>query len=232
MTKNAFFKQIYKALIVSTQAEGNDPFNTPDGVSLFARAAEMGGASAIRSCGIKKTEHIIQHIALPVIGLTKAEYDDGCVKITRSAEDVEKLFEIGCSMVAIDGTLRLWEGLSGPEFIARMKNKTNKLIMADISTLEDAMACEKAGADCVSTTLSAYTPETKHRNNGQPDFELIKELSSKISIPIIAEGRISRPEHATKAIQCGAYAVVAGTVITRPRIVTSWYVNALKEYDV
>ena len=228
MTKDKFFKQIYKGLIVSSQAEDNDPFNTPDGVTLFARAAEMGGASAIRSCGITKTEHIIQHIDLPVIGLTKAEYDNGFVKITRSTEDVEKLFEIGCSMVAIDGTLRLWEGLSGPDFIAKMKKKTNKLIMADISTIEDALACQKAGADCLSTTLSGYTEETQDINTGKPNFELIKELSTRISIPIIAEGRISYPEQAAKSIKCGAYAVVVGTAITRPRVVTSWYVNALK----
>jgi N-acylglucosamine-6-phosphate 2-epimerase len=228
MNKEEFFKQIHKGLIVSSQAEGNDPFNTPDGVTLFARAAEMGGASAIRSCGIIKTKHIIQHIALPVIGLTKAEYEDGFVKITRSTEDVEKLFEIGCSIVAIDGTLRFWDGLNGPEFIAKMKNDLNMPIMADISTLEDALACENAGADCLSTTLSGYTKETQDQNNGEPDFALIKELANKVRIPIIAEGRISRPEHAVKAMEFGAYAVVAGTVITRPRVVTSWYVNALK----
>ncbi|MCF7832928.1 MAG: N-acetylmannosamine-6-phosphate 2-epimerase [Candidatus Marinimicrobia bacterium] len=223
-----FFKQIYRGLIVSSQAEGNDPFNTPDGVTLFARAAEMGGASAIRSCGIVKTKHIIQHIALPVIGLTKSEFEDGYVKITRSANDVEKLFEIGCEMVAIDGTFRFWDGLSGPEFITNMKEKTGKLIMADISTLEDALACEKAGADCLSTTLNGYTPETENMNAGNANFELLKELVNKVKIPVIAEGRISSPADAKKAIELGAFAVVAGTVITRPRVVTSWYVNALK----
>ena len=33
-----------KCFVVSCQSEGDDPFNTPMGVSLFARAAEMVGA--------------------------------------------------------------------------------------------------------------------------------------------------------------------------------------------
>jgi len=223
-----FFDLIKDGLIVSCQAEENDPFNSPEGVALFARAVEMGGAHAIRSCGLEKTAKIIQDVDIPVIGITKSEFDDGWVKITRSLEDVEKLFEIGCAMVAIDGTLRFWDGLSGPEFIAKMKQKTHKLIMADISTLEDALACQQAGADCLSTTLNGYTPETDEFNNGKPNFKFIKELADVVKIPVIAEGRISSPEDAKKAIEAGAHAVVVGTAITRPRVVTSNYIKMMK----
>ena len=229
MSAKELFDKLKHGLIVSCQAEDNDPFNTPAGVTLFARAAEMGGAAAIRSCGIRKTEEIIRNIGLPVIGITKSQFDDGYVKITRSAEDVSKLFEIGCEMVAIDGTLRFWDGLTGPEFIARMKEKHRKPIMADISCLKDAMNSAEAGADCLSTTLNGYTAETAADNDGKPHLELIKELSKKIKIPIIAEGRISSPEDAKAALDAGAFAVVVGTVITRPRVMTMKYVEKMKD---
>ena len=48
-----------KCFVVSCQSEGDDPFNTPSGVSLFAKAAEMGGADAIRSEGLAKTKKIL-----------------------------------------------------------------------------------------------------------------------------------------------------------------------------
>ena len=224
--------KIKSGLIVSCQAEGNDPFNTPDGVALFARAVEMGGAVAIRSCGLEKVNAIVKAVHVPVIGLTKSVFEDAYVKITRSREDVRTLFKYGCEMVAIDGTFRVWEGLNGPDFIRMMKNETKKSIMADISTLEDALACQRAGADCVSTTLNGYTPETEAQASCGPNFELIKILSSKLSIPVIAEGRISSPKDAQKALQSGAYAVVVGTAITRPRILTATYIKAMKENDV
>ncbi len=215
-------------LIVSCQAEGNDPFNTPEGVALFAKAAEMGGACAIRSCGIDKTNKIIGMVSIPVIGITKASFDDGYVKITRSFEDVKKLYDIGCDMVAIDGTMRFWDGLTGPEFISMVKEKYQKFIMADISTCDEAEACAAAGADCISTTLNRYTPETEIMNNEKPDFDLIAKLSNDINIPVIAEGRISSPEEAKRALNAGAYAVVVGTMITRPRVITANYIKAMK----
>ena len=223
-----FFETIKNGLIISCQAEGNDPFNTPEGVALFAKAAEMGGACAIRSCGIDKTKKIIEEVGLPVIGITKALFDDGYVKITRSVEDVGKLYDIGCSMVAVDGTMRFWDGLTGPEFISMIKEKYQKPVMADIATCEDALACYAAGADCISTTLNGYTPETNIMNNGHPNFDLIAKLSNDLKIPVIAEGRISSPEDAKKALKSGAHAVVVGTAITRPRVMTSNYIKAMK----
>jgi len=223
-----FFETIKNGLIVSCQAEGKDPFNTPEGVALFAKAAEMGGACAIRSCGIDKTRKIIEEVDLPVIGITKSLFNDGYVKITRSAEDIDKLYEIGCSMVAIDGTMRFWDGLTGPEFISMIKEKYNKPVMADIATCEDALACAAAGADCISTTLNGYTPETEIMNNGKPNFDLIAKLSVDLNIPVIAEGRFSCPEDAKKALNIGAYAVVIGTAITRPRIMTANYIKVMK----
>jgi N-acylglucosamine-6-phosphate 2-epimerase len=221
-------EQLKNKLIVSCQAEGESPFNTPEGVTMFAKAAVMGGAAGIRSEGIEKTKMILENVNVPVIGLVKSKFEDGSVRITGSLRDVENLLEIGVHIIAIDGTFRKRENISGPEFINKVKSEFNCVVMADIATSDEALECEKAGADIISTTLNGYTPETLGDKIKAPNFDLVKSLVGKIQVPIIAEGRINSPEAATKMIEIGAFAVVVGTAITRPQIITSWYVEAIK----
>ena len=140
-------------LIVSCQAEGDSPFNSPEGVTMFAKAAIAGGAVGIRSEGIEKTKMILESVNVPVIGLIKSNFDDGSVRITGSFSDVDDLSSIGCPIIAVDGTFRKREGLTGPEFIHRIKSEFNALIMADIAKEDEAMECEKAGADFISTNI-------------------------------------------------------------------------------
>jgi N-acylglucosamine-6-phosphate 2-epimerase len=226
---NKIFEQLKNKLIVSCQAEGDSPFNSPIGVTMMAKAAKLGGAAGIRSEGIAKTKMIIDEVKLPTIGLVKSYYEDGFVRITGSYKDVEDLIAIECLIIAIDGTFRKRENLTGPEFIKSVKEKYNCLIMADISTSDDGLACFEAGADCLSTTLSGYTPETEKFKTNRPDFNLVEELTSKVNIPVFAEGRVNTPIDASKIMKLGAWGVIAGTAITRPNIVTQWYVDAINE---
>src|SRR5690606_17398493 len=101
--------------------------------------------------------------------------------------------------------------------------------MADIAKEMEALECEQAGADLISTTLNGYTPETMKDKIHSPNFELVRSLVKKIKKPVIAEGRINSPEAAKKIIELGAYAVVVGTAITRPHIITGWFVDAIKK---
>lgn len=219
-------------LIVSCQSEGDDPFNSPEGVTLFAKAAVMGGAVGIRSRDIDKTEMIVKSVSVPVIGLTKSKFEDGYVRITGSFREFEEIMKTGIHMAAVDGTFRQREGLTGPEFIHELKKRYPLPVMADIASIEEGIACADAGADCISTTLSGYTPETSGKKLSGPDFDLLEELVRKVAIPVIAEGRINTPSDAGRMIALGAFAVVAGTAITRPRMVTSWYAESIKkEYD-
>lgn len=230
MTADEVFDSIKGGLIVSCQAEEGDPFNSPEGVTMFAKAAKAGGAVAIRSRDIDKTAAIVREIGLPVIGLMKSKFPDGTVRITGSFEEVESILSTGIDIVAIDGTARLREGLSGHEFINEVKRRYNCTVMADIAKLDEARACYDIGVDCVSTTLSGYTPETVHLKSEAPDFKLVDALLKLgISCPIIAEGRINSPQFAQKMISLGVHAIVVGTAITRPRIVTSWFADAIKQ---
>ncbi|MFN4111542.1 MAG: N-acetylmannosamine-6-phosphate 2-epimerase [Ignavibacteria bacterium] len=222
------FNEIKGGLIVSCQSEGEDPFNSPEGVTLFARAAEMGGAKGIRSEGIEKTKMIIENVNIPVIGIIKSQFEDGTVKITGTFKDFESLLRIGCQIIAVDGTFRKREGLTGPEFINLLKKSYETIICADISTYEEAIACAENGADFISTTLSGYTPETKFLNTDKPDFILLQQLTKNLNVPIIAEGRYNQPDYAAQAIRMGAWCVVVGTAITRPRIITRWFVEAIE----
>lgn len=226
---NKLIEQLRGGMIVSCQAEGDDPFNAdPEYMALFARAAEMGGAIGIRTQGIAKLEAIKRTTKLPVIGLLKSQFPDGTVRITGSFAEVEQLIQSKSNIVAIDGTLREREGLAGPDFIKAVKQRYGCLVLADIATFEEAKACEEAGADCVSTTLNGYTPNTKQFHDG-PNYDVLKECVNGLSIPVFAEGRYNTPAEAGEAMKLGAFAVISGTAITRPRVITQWFVEEIKK---
>ncbi len=223
------FKQLENKLIVSCQAEGNSPFNSPAGVTMFAIAAIQGGAAGIRSEGVAKTAEIIKNVNVPVIGLLKNKFDDGTVRITGSYKEIEQLIEINTNIIAVDGTIREREGLSGHKFIEEIKKRYNVTIMADISTYEEGVLCAESGADCISTTLSGYTPYTSHLKNDEPDYDLLEKLSSTVHIPVFAEGKINTPITAKKIMEKGAFALVVGSAITRPTLITEWFVKAIEK---
>lgn len=226
---NKLIEQLKGGMIVSCQAEGEDPFNTdPEYMALFARAAEMGGSNGIRTQGIAKLEAIKRATKLPVIGLLKGQFADGTVKITGSYLEVEQLINAKADIVAIDGTFREREGLSGPEFIREVKKRYGCLVLADIATFKEAKACEEAGVDCVSTTLNGYTPDTLLYHDG-PNYDVLVECINGLSIPVFAEGRYNTPVEAGKAMELGAFAVISGTAITRPRVITQWFVEEIKK---
>ena len=228
---NELLKQLKGGMIVSCQAEGDDPFNAnPEYMALFARAAEMGGAIGIRTQGIEKLKAIKRATKLPVIGLLKSQFPDGTVCITGSFNEVEQLIAAGSDIVAIDGTFRKREGLSGPEFIKEVKKRYGCIVLADIATYAEAKACEEAGADCVSTTLNGYTPDTLQFHDG-PNYDVLKECVEGLNIPVFAEGRYNTPAEAGKAMELNAYAVISGTAITRPRVITQWFVNEIKKVN-
>ncbi len=178
--------KLNRGLIVSCQAEEGSPFNSPEFIAAFAKAAVLGGATAVRVRDPENVASVRKVVTLPVIGLTKGYYSTGTVLITPNIDDVIRLVDAGADIVAVDATRRPRpDGTSGAEFLRLVKSTVKVAVMADISNLDEGVTAADAGADYVSTTLSGYTEETKHAN-GLPDLDLVRAISSRVSTPVIA----------------------------------------------
>lgn len=213
-------------LIVSCQAPEGSPLRDPYILGRIAAAAESAGAVAIRAEGLASIEAIKKEVSIPVIGLIKR--DNGSeIYITPNAEDVQNLVDSGADIVAIDATSRLREGgVTSAEFITQALAVAGKIpIMADVDDLSSAIIAEAAGASLVGTTLSGYT---RGETPNHPDIDLVRQLSSSLRIPIIAEGRYSNANEILSALDSGALAVCVGTALTDPWTLTKRIVMKLQ----
>lgn len=222
-------RDLHHGLIVSCQAKPGSPLRNSQVQAAMARAAEVGGAVGIRANGVEDIRAIRQLVKLPIIGINKITHDGYDVFITPTLESARQVAAAGADIIAMDATLRNRpDGLSTAQAIKQYKSELGKLIMADISTLEEGLAAVEAGADIVATTLSGYTSYSRQQE--APDFLLIAELAARTATPIIAEGRMVTPEDARRALEMGAHAVVIGTAITAIDWVTQHYVNTMRSY--
>lgn len=221
-------KLISQGLVVSCQAEGDSPFNNPQMIFAFAKAAEMGGAVGVRLEGIKNIEYSAKKFSIPIIGIIKGKYESGEVLITPGFEDVKNIVDAGARIIGIDATKRTRpDGSSSYEIIKKIKADLKIPVFADVSTIKEGIDAVEAGASYVGTTLSGYTEYSKKRKEG-PDLELVSELSRVVKIPIFCEGRIRNPDDVAAALNQGAYGVVVGTVITRPVKIIEMFVKPFK----
>ena len=221
-------KILKKGLIVSCQALEDEPLFGQSIMPKMALAAEAGGAVGLRANGIEDILEIKKTSKLPVIGIIKKVYPDYDVYITPSMQEIEELVKAGPDIIALDATMRPRPGYNTPEkFIYSIKQKFDVCIMADISNYQEGVNAFHAGADLIATTLSGYTNYSM--GSGQPDIDLIKLLADKIDVPIIAEGHIDTPEQAAECLKAGAYAVVVGSAITRPHLITKKFVDQINE---
>lgn len=222
-------KKIKGKLVVSCQALPEEPLHSSFIMARMALAAKQGGASGIRAQGVEDIKEIQKTVDLPIIGIIKKLYPDSDIHITASKQEVCALIETGCEMIAMDATNRKRPNNETVEDLLAMVHKAGKLAMADISTLEEGIAAAKMGFDCVSTTLSGYTPYSKQADG--VDVELIQALKESIDTPIIAEGKIHYPENLKQAFDAGAYSAVVGGAITRPLEITQRFVKVLAFTD-
>lgn len=211
-------------LIVSCQALPDEPLHGAPIMARMALAAEQGGAAAIRANGADDVRSIKEQTGLPVIGIVKKVYPGSPVYITPTLQEVEELIDAGADMIAMDSTLRKRPGGCTAEELIRYMHSRGVPAMADVSTLEEAQQAERLGADCISTTLSGYTPYSVSRIG--PDFELVEQAAERLGIPVLAEGRVSEPSQVTALLRLGAHAVVVGSAITRPQLIAERFAAA------
>ncbi|MCC0638908.1 MULTISPECIES: N-acetylmannosamine-6-phosphate 2-epimerase [unclassified Clostridioides] len=213
-------------LIVSCQALENEPLHSSFIMGRMAKAAQEGGAVGIRAQGVDDIIEIKKVTGLPVIGIIKRNYEDSDIYITPTKKEVDELLATGCEMIALDATNRVRPNNEDLKEIINYIKENNVLVMADISNYDEAVKAQEYGVDCVSTTLSGYTPYTEILDG--PDFVLMERLVKDLKIPVIAEGKVNTPQDLKKVFEIGVHSSVVGSAITRPQLITEKFVKAIE----
>lgn len=223
-------EKIKKGLVVSCQALSHEPLHSSYIMGRMAYAVTEGGACGIRANGEDDIEEIKKQTSLPIIGIVKRDYPDSSVYITATMREIEELAKTNCEMIAMDATdSKRADKETIEDFIKKVKQRVpDTLLMADISTIEEAIRAERIGFDCVATTLIGYTEKTKGLNIADNDFAILKKIVHRLNIPVIAEGSINTPKKAKRCLKIGAHAVVVGSAITRPKWITENFVKEIK----
>ncbi|MDI4645015.1 N-acetylmannosamine-6-phosphate 2-epimerase [Cohnella hashimotonis] len=217
-------------LVVSCQAYEGEALFGSETMARMALAAKRGGAAGIRANHPDDIRAIKRKTRLPVIGIWKKEDEGSDVYITPTLNDALAVRRAGAEIVAMDATRRDRPGgESLASIVQEMKKQEGLLLMADVSTVEEGEYAQHIGFDIVSTTLSGYTPYSP--KSDEPDYALLEALAGRLSVPVVAEGRIQTPAQAARCLRLGACFVVVGTAITRPHLLTEMFVKGLEQTD-
>lgn len=221
--------QIKQQLIVSCQALEDEPLYSDFIMSKMAKAAVSGGAVAIRANSVKDIKRIKTEVNVPIIGIIKTDYAKSEVYITPTTKEIDMLAACHVEIIAMDATNREHPQETLEELVSYAKTEyPDILLMADIATIEEAIAAQSLDFDLIGTTLHGYTKETKNQSIKNNDFLFLRVLLQAVSIPVIAEGKIKTPNDARKVLELGAHSVVVGGAITRPKQITEGFVSEMK----
>jgi N-acylglucosamine-6-phosphate 2-epimerase len=205
-----------------------DDLNT---LTRIATSVLRGGAGGLRAEGVTRIAAFRSLTDLPIIGIIKTYDANGDVYITPDFRSAKAISDAGADIIALDCTARR---LTAPEpwieLIPRIHAELNRPILADIASLEDALAAERAGANAVATTLYGYTAETAGIRT--PSWPLLQSLVAHLTVSVLLEGHITSPPDALHALTLGATAVVVGSAITRPESITTRFVEATRQKDL
>ena len=227
----AQFENLRSKLIVSCQALEDEPLHSSFIMGRMAKAAYEGGAAGIRANTVEDILEIRKNVSLPIIGIIKEVYDNSEVYITPTLKEVDALMEIKPEIIAVDATKRIRpDGTYLKEFFEKVKEKyPDQKFMADCSTVEEALFADEIGFDFIGTTMVGYTKQSEGDKIEENDFEILREIVSKVNHKVIAEGNINTPEKARRVLKLGAYSVVVGSIITRPQLITKSFVEAIEK---
>ena len=217
-------------MIVSCQDLPDEQLHSSFIMGRMALAAQQGGAAGIRANTKEDIAEIKRVVDMPVIGIVKRDYPDSPIYITPTMKEVDELMEVGPEIIALDATDRLRPGgQTLAEFYAEVRAKyPDQPLMADCSTVEEALYADQLGFDFIGTTLVGYTEESKHLKIEADDFAIIRQILQQVTHPVIGEGNINTPEKLRRVMDMGVYSVVVGSAITRPQLITKSFTDALR----
>ena len=222
-----------KGLIVSSQALEGNPLRNSEYLAVMAQAAACGGASAIRANGVDDITEMRKRVSVPIIGIDKRKDASGRTVITPNFEGAKQIAEAGANIIAMDVTDYPSDILEDRRtLIERIHTELGLMVMADISTVEEAKKAAEMGADAVSTTLAGYVPGALHTAEElyTPNFSLMEAIANlHLPCALVAEGRLWEIADVEKAFRLGADAVVIGKAITNPMAITRYFLSAVPE---
>lgn len=224
-------EQFKKGLIVSCQALEGEPLHSSFIMGRMAIAAKEGGAVGIRANSVSDIIEIKKQVSLPVIGIIKKVYGDQPVFITPTMQEIDALAKTGTEIIATDATNRIRpDGSDLQSFYQEVRRAyPHILLMADVSTVDEAIFADELGFDIVAPTLYGYTEETKGLKIDDHDYAVIKQIIKEVKkAKVIAEGNVLTPEIARSLLNMNVHAVVVGGAITRPQLITKKFVDALQ----
>ena len=218
-------------LIVSCQALPDEPLHSSFIMGRMARAAAEGGAGGIRANTCEDIEEIRKNTELPIIGIIKRDYPGSTVYITPTMEEIDMLMTIRPEIIALDATSALRpDGKKLDGFYREIRERyPEQPLMADCSTVEEALHADALGFDFIGTTLVGYTQQSKGDKIEADDFAIIRTILRQAKHPVIAEGNISTPAKARRVVELGCFSVVVGSIITRPQIITRTFTQEMEK---
>ena len=158
-------------LIVSCQALPHEPLHSSFIMGRMALAAKEGGAAGIRANTKEDIAEIQAQVDLPIIGIVKRDYEDSKVYITPTMKEIEELMEVKPEIIALDATVDLKPGGKTLDGFYREIRAAypEQLLMADCSTVEEALHADELGFDFIGTTLVGYTEQSRGLRHHPPD---------------------------------------------------------------
>lgn len=224
-------KSLKGQLIVSCQALPDEPLHSSFIMGRMAIAAKEGGAVGIRSNSKEDVSEIQKQVDLPIIGIVKRNYPGADAFITATMKEIDELMTVKPEIIALDATASSRpNGETLAEFFQAIKAKyPEQLLMADCSTVAEAVYADELGFDFIGTTLVGYTKQSADLHIEDNDFAIIRQILAQVKNPVIAEGNIDSPEKMKRVLDLGCFSVVVGSSITRPQLITKKYTDYLKK---
>lgn len=199
---NRLIHRLLDGFIVSCQPVAKGPMDSPDIITSMALASLAGGATGVLIEGTENIAHVRKVSNSIIIGIINRQIPDFTISITPYLEDVRSLAQAGANIITFDGTN--CERPVTREILIDAIHDVGCLALAACSCQEDGDYCAQAGADIISTSLSA----------NKPDFELIEYFNFK-GYFVMAQGKLTTNEDVFHARLKGAHCITVGTILTK-----------------